>query len=448
MPKKILIANRGEIAVRIIRTCKELGLGTVVIHSTADSGSLATKLADESICVGGPFSKDSYLNVPSIVSAATLTGCDAIHPGYGFLSEKPILPELCSQIGITFIGPSADSMRTLGDKEHAKKLARDLGLPTIPGSSDPVTDFNEALKEAEKIGFPILLKAAAGGGGRGMRVVRDLSGFEQEFRFAQQEVESAFSDNRILIEKFFPKAKHLEVQILGDLHGNYYALGLRECSAQRRFQKIIEEALPYRIEKSKQDLIAKDALKLAKHINYHSLGTVEFLYDCEQRKHYFLEVNTRVQVEHPVTEELFRLDLVRLQILAAFGEEIKLSKDQLQPRGHTIEARVNAEDSVNLLPQSGKVNFFHQPSGFGVRVDTFLFSDCFVPPYYDSLIAKVICWGEDRNIAISRLKRALEELVVSGIQTNQQLLLKMIEHESFISGEYDINFVNFIISES
>ncbi|MCX7952114.1 MAG: ATP-grasp domain-containing protein, partial [Deltaproteobacteria bacterium] len=317
--KKILIANRGEIAVRIIRACKELGIKTVAVYSTADSDSLHIKLADESVCIGGPFPRESYLNVMAIISAAKLTGCDALHPGYGFLSEKQVLPELCQELGITFIGPRSDVIKELGDKDKAKQLAKKTGIPTVPGAESGVENVEEAYDIACSIGFPVLIKAVAGGGGRGMRIVYEKSEFKEQFSNAQQEVLSAFGDPNVLVEKYIPRAKHIEVQILGDLHGNYVHFGLRECSVQRRFQKIIEEALPHLVSREIQETVARDALKLVRSLGYHCLGTVEFIYDCDDQKHYFLEVNTRIQVEHPITEEITGRDLVKLQIMAGAG---------------------------------------------------------------------------------------------------------------------------------
>lgn len=446
--RKVLVANRGEIAVRIIRACRELGIKTVAVHSTADTGMLHTKLADESVCIGGPFPKDSYLNVMAITSAAKLTGCDAIHPGYGFLSEKPILAELCDELEITFIGPRSEVIRELGDKDRAKRVAKSVNIPTVPGSEEPVENVDQAFDIARDIGFPVLLKACAGGGGRGMRIVESESDFKEQFSNAQQEVISAFGDPHIIIEKYISKAKHIEVQILGDLHGNFLHFGLRECSAQRRFQKVIEEALPPTIPDDVQGEIADQALKLCKHLAYHCLGTVEFIYDCDEEKYYFLEVNTRIQVEHPVSEEVARVDLVKLQILAAQGDKITLKQDDIKFTGHAIELRVNAEDSVNLLPQAGQIEFYHQPSGFGIRVDSYLHTGAQVSPYYDSMVAKIICWERDRQSCIAKSLAALNEMVVVGVQTNQGFLRQILLSEEFQNGSYTTNLVSSILQDS
>ncbi|MCS6961538.1 MAG: acetyl-CoA carboxylase biotin carboxylase subunit [Deltaproteobacteria bacterium] len=444
--KKILIANRGEIAVRIIRACKELGIKTVAVYSTADSDSLHIKLADESVCIGGPFPRESYLNVMAIISAAKLTGCDALHPGYGFLSEKQVLPELCQELGITFIGPRSDVIKELGDKDKAKQLAKKTGIPTVPGAESGVENVEEAYDIACSIGFPVLIKAVAGGGGRGMRIVYEKSEFKEQFSNAQQEVLSAFGDPNVLVEKYIPRAKHIEVQILGDLHGNYVHFGLRECSVQRRFQKIIEEALPHLVSREIQETVARDALKLVRSLGYHCLGTVEFIYDCDDQKHYFLEVNTRIQVEHPITEEITGRDLVKLQIMAGAGAKLPLSQKDITFNGHAIELRVNAEDSVNLLPQSGKVHFYHQPSGFGVRVDSCLFSGAFVSPYYDSLLGKIILWAEDRDQCLKKALWALNEMAVVGVETNQKFIEKILCNEEFVRGTYTTTLVDNLLS--
>ncbi len=439
--KKLLIANRGEIAVRIIRTARELGIKTVAVYSKADEEALHVKLADESVCIGPAFPKDSYLNAMAIMSAATLTGCDALHPGYGFLSEKTILPELCEKLGITFIGPNANVIKSLGDKDEAKLIAKKAKIPVVPGSEKAVESYQEGLEIANYIGFPVLIKACAGGGGRGMRVVYDKGGFKEEFFNAQQEALSSFGDGSLLVEKYIPNAKHIEVQILGAADGSCIHFALRECSVQRRFQKLIEEALPYTLSKTLIDRISSDAVKLAKKIGYDSLGTVEFLYDCDTEKHYFLEVNTRIQVEHPVTEEICRFDLVKIQILTAAEKTLPLKQNDIKFRGHAIEARVTAEDPINHLPQSGRVQFYHQPSGFGVRVDSFLYSGCSVPPYYDSMIAKIICWAESRHDCIQKLLSSLSELVVVGIVTNQEFLKSIILSSEFQSGNYTTKLI-------
>lgn len=439
--RKLLVANRGEIAVRIIRAARELGINTVAVYSKADEGALHVKLAHESVCIGSAFSKDSYLNAMAIMSAATLTGCDALHPGYGFLSEKTILPELCEKFGIAFIGPKAEVIKMLGDKDEAKTIARSIGIPTVPGSNNPVETYQEGLELANQIGFPVIIKACAGGGGRGMRIVYEKSSFKEQFLNAQQEALTSFGDGSLLVEKYISKAKHIEVQILGASDGSVIHFGLRECSIQRRFQKIIEEALPPTLTKDILEKISNDAIKLAKKINYTSLGTVEFIFDCDERKHYFLEVNTRIQVEHPVTEEITGMDLVKLQILNSCEKSLKIKQSDIKFQGHAIEARVNAEDPVNQLPQSGRIEFFHQPSGFRVRVDSFVYSGCVIPPYYDSLIAKVICWGRDREESIHKLISALTEMVVVGIPTNQEFLKEILLSQEFQDGTYTTKFI-------
>jgi acetyl-CoA carboxylase biotin carboxylase subunit len=434
MFRKILIANRGEIAVRIIRTCRELGIKTVAVYSKADRDSLHVYLADEAVCIGGPAPQESYLNIPAIIAAAELTGADAIHPGYGFLSENPGFAEICNACGIKFIGPSPETMVLMGDKAKAREVAIEAGIPVVPGS--PVMkNAKEALEYARGIGFPVLVKAAHGGGGRGMRLIEGKEDAETLIVTAMAEAEAAFGSGEVYIEKFIEKPRHIEVQILADSYGNVVTFGERECSIQRRHQKIVEESPSPFVGQELREKLSKAAVKLARHINYEGAGTVEFLVD-EKGNFYFIEMNTRIQVEHPVTEMVSGKDLIAYQIKVAAGERLDLN--QVKLHGHAIEFRINCEDyEKDFRPSPGRIDKLLLPGGFGVRVDTYIYEGYEVPVYYDSILGKLIVWGESREEAIERGKRALSEFVIGGnLKTLIPLHMKILEDESFLTGNY------------
>jgi acetyl-CoA carboxylase biotin carboxylase subunit len=445
MFKKILIANRGEIAIRIIRACKELGIGTVAVHSTADENSLHVRFADESVCIGPPASAKSYLNIPAIISAAEITGADAIHPGYGFLAENANFAEICGSCRIKFLGPTAEHIRQMGDKAAARELAKKAGVPVIPGSEGKLLSVEDALANAAAIGYPLILKAAAGGGGRGMRVVRSDVELRGAFEVVRSEAASAFGDPDVYIEKFIEKPKHIEIQIMADAHGNTLHLGERECSMQRRHQKLVEEAPSPSLDRETRDAIAAHALTLARGIRYESLGTIEFLFDG--RNYYFIEMNTRIQVEHTVTEAITGLDLVKEQIRIAAGEPLRFKQEDIRFHGHSIECRVNAEDPFKFTPSPGAITGLNIPGGPGVRVDTALYSDAVVQPYYESLVAKLIVHGIDRAEAMAKMVRALSEFHIAGIKTTIPLLVKIMESDEFKTGHYFTNTMERIISE-
>jgi acetyl-CoA carboxylase, biotin carboxylase subunit len=440
MFNKVLIANRGEIALRIILACKELGIRTVAVFSEADRHSLPVRFADEEVCIGPPESIGSYLNIPNIISAAEVTGADAIHPGYGFLSENANFAEICETCHIKFIGPSPHAIRMMGDKAMARKIAAEAGVPIIPGSEGVIETEEDALRIAEQLGFPVILKAAAGGGGKGMRVVHNSGELSTAFRMAQREAQNTFGASEIYLEKYLERPRHIEFQILADEQGNMIHLGERECSIQRRHQKILEEAPSTRLDPDLRNRMGEAALKVARAVNYWNAGTVEFLVDRHGR-FYFLEMNTRVQVEHPVTEMITSLDLIFLQIRIAAGRELAIKQEQVEIRGHSIECRINAEDPGNFMPSPGRITAFHTPSGPGVRVDTAAYAEGVISPYYDSMIAKVIVHSPTRKAAISRMRRALEMMIVEGIKTNIPLHHKILQDEDFINGNYDTNFM-------
>ncbi|MCX7947111.1 MAG: acetyl-CoA carboxylase biotin carboxylase subunit [candidate division WOR-3 bacterium] len=447
MIKRVLIANRGEIAVRIIYALKELGIESVAVYSEADENSLHVMLANYAIRIGPPASKSSYLNMKNIISAAEISGADAIHPGYGFLAENPEFAEMCRDHNITFIGPPPEAIRAMGDKIEAKRIMKKAGVPVVPGSDDPISSLEEGLSIAKEIGFPIIIKAAAGGGGRGMRLVRDESEFTNAFLSASNEALNAFGDARVYIEKYLEKPRHIEIQLLGDMHGNMVYLGERECSIQRRHQKIIEEALSPALSEEKRRWLGEVAVKGAKAIGYYSAGTMEFLMDKDGNI-YFIEMNTRIQVEHPVSEMITGIDIVKEMILIAMGEKLRYKQEDIKFNGHSIEARITAEDPErNFTPTAGKIDFVHKPGGPGIRVDSHIYSGYSIPPYYDSLIAKLIVWDKDRISAISRLKRALEEFVIrgEGIKTTIPLHLKIIEDERFKKGDIHTGFIESIL---
>ncbi len=433
--KKVLIANRGEIAVRVLRACHELGIRTVAVHSTADTEALHVKLANESVCIGPPIATESYLNISAIISAAVSTGAEAIHPGYGFLSENGNFAEICGQCGITFIGPTVRNMRTMGDKARARQMAQKHDVPIIPGSDGAGTDPHAALLEAEKLGFPVLIKASAGGGGRGMKIVNDPKDFVRSFEQSMREVEAAFNDPNVYVEKFIPKARHIEVQIIGDRFHNVVHLGERDCSIQRRYQKLIEESPAINIKPETRAKMHECAVRLAKAMNYINAGTMEFLLDPRDESFYFIEMNTRLQVEHPVTEMVTNTDIVKEQLWVAAGRELSFSQDSIRTVGHAIEARINAEDPVTLMPSPGQINGFHTPGGPGIRVDSALYDRYKVPPNYDSLIAKIIAFGKTRDEAIRKLLVALDEFIIGGIKTNMDLHRRVLSNPAFQAGD-------------
>jgi len=441
--KKILIANRGEIALRIIRTCKELGIKTVAVYSEADRYSLHVRFADEAVCIGPGPSKDSYLNIPRIIAAAEITNAEAIHPCYGFLAENAMFAEICESSGIKFIGPTPDAIEAMGDKALAKETMRKAGVPVIPGSDGVVETLEEAREIANEIGYPIMLKAAAGGGGKGMRMVNDESELENAWQTARAEAEAAFGNPAVYIEKFIERPRHIEIQILADEYGNVIHLGERDCSIQRRHQKLVEESPSPIVTPGLREAMGQAAVKGAKSVKYRNAGTIEFLVD-KNGNFYFMEMNTRIQVEHPVTEMVYGIDIVREQIRIAAGEKLNIKQRQLKPNGHAIECRINAEDSYNgFRPSPGKITGLHFPGGFGIRVDSHIYQDYVVPPYYDSLIAKLIAHGRTRDEAIARMLRALEEFVIEGIHTTIPFHIKLLNSPEFRSGvDYDTKFVD------
>jgi acetyl-CoA carboxylase biotin carboxylase subunit len=439
MFSKILIANRGEIALRIIRAARELGIKTVAVFSECDRTALHTILADEKICIGPAKASESYLNVPNILSAADITKADAIHPGYGFLAENPRFAEICESSGISFIGPPAHLIKLLGNKSEARQEMRGAKLPVIPGSDKVIEDLAEAKKTAKKIDFPVILKAAAGGGGKGMRIARSQAQLEEQFTLAQTEARAAFNDASIYIEKYMPNARHIEIQVIGDQKGNVRALGERECSIQRKHQKIIEETpSPFVDERLRRKMI-KATEDAARNIGYQSLGTFEFLVD-EKERFFFMEANTRVQVEHPITEMVYNIDLVKEQISVAAGEELTL-KDDLEMRGHSIECRINAEDPATFSPSPGTIDFLIFPGGQGIRVDSAAYHGWRIPPDYDSLVAKVVALASSRLLAIRKLQSALELTTIVGIKTNLPLHISILSDSDFLEGRYDTRFM-------
>ena len=441
MIKKILIANRGEIAVRVIRACKELEIATVAVHSTADNESMHVRLADESICIGSQKAQDSYLNIPSLISAIEITGADAVHPGYGFLSENYKFAEILEQHKIKFIGPSSELIRKMGDKIEAKKIAKSLGLPIVSGSETGIKDISEAIKISKEIGFPVLIKAAGGGGGKGMRIVHSEDKLEENIKIAQTEAKKFFNNEEVFIEKFFENPRHIEVQILSDGKDNTVHLGERDCSVQRRYQKIIEESPCPVINDEQRKYLLDVSVNAISKLGYEGAGTLEFIYD--KGKFYFLEMNTRLQVEHPVTEEVTGIDLVKRQIEIASTGKLNLQQKDITFFGHAIECRINAEDpSKDFLPSAGTIKTYNQPSGPGTRVDSCVFQGCKIPPYYDSLVAKLICHGRDRASAISILKRSLDEFVIEGVSTTIDLHKKILRNEDFINSKYDVNWLS------
>lgn len=436
---KILIANRGEIALRVIRACREMGIASVAVHSTADADAMHVRMADESVCIGPNPSSESYLSIPAIVAACEITGAQAIHPGYGFLSENATFVQVLEDHGITFIGPKAEHIRIMGDKITAKDTAKKLGIPVVPGSDGGVPDFEAAKKAAAEMGYPVIIKATAGGGGRGMKVAQSEAELEIAFRTARSEAKAAFGNDEVYMEKYLQRPRHIEVQIFGDGRGRAVHLGERDCSLQRRHQKVFEEAPGPCITPEQRARIGGICAKAMGELGYSGAGTIEFLY--EDGEFYFIEMNTRLQVEHPVTEGIFDVDLVREQIRVAAGEEMEFTQENLQIRGHAIEVRINAEKLPNFAPCPGKITQYHAPGGLGVRIDSALYDGYKIPPYYDSLIGKLIVHGRDRNEALARLNRALGELIVDGVDTTIPLFRQLLEEPDILKGDYSIHWL-------
>lgn len=442
MIKKLLIANRGEIAVRIIRACRELGIETVAVYSEADKDALHVQMADEAFCIGPKASKDSYLNVTNIVSVAKLTGTDAIHPGYGFLAENADFAELCEEVNVTFVGPSADAISKMGTKDVARETMKQAGVPIVPGSQGIIENVEEAVSLANEIGYPVIIKATAGGGGKGIRVARTEEELINGIKITQQEAATAFGNPGVYIEKYIEDFRHVEIQVLADNYGNTIHLGERDCSIQRRLQKLLEESPSPALDSEIREQMGDAAVKAAKAVGYTGAGTVEFIYDYNEQRYYFMEMNTRIQVEHPVTEMVTGTDLIKEQIKVASGMELSLKQEDVEFEGWAIECRINAENpSKNFMPSPGEIKMYLPPGGLGVRVDSAAYPGYSIPPYYDSMIAKVITFGKTRDEAIARMKRALSEFVIEGIETTIPFHLKLLEHETFVSGEFNTKFL-------
>lgn len=441
MFKKILIANRGEIAVRIIRACREMGILTVAVCSEADREALHAQLADETICIGPAAAKDSYLNMESIISATLVSGAEAIHPGFGFLSENSKFVRMCNQCNITFIGPSADTMDRMGNKSEARNTMMKAGVPVVPGTKEPIYDGMVGIELAKEIGYPIMIKASAGGGGKGMRVAESEEEFLEKFETAQREAVNGFGDNTMYLERYVKNPRHVEIQVLADQKGNTIYLGERDCSIQRRHQKMIEEAPSIAIDETLRKKMGEAAVKAAKATGYYSAGTIEFLLD-QNNEFYFMEMNTRIQVEHPVTEMITGVDLIKEQIKIAAGETLALRQEDVRISGHAIECRINAEDpDKNFMPCPGTVNYIHFPGGKGIRVDSALYAGCTIPPYYDSMVAKLIVHDETRELAIKKMRSALGELIVQGVKTNLDYQYEILNDEEYVKGNVDTGFI-------
>jgi len=436
---KVLIANRGEIALRVHRACKELGLATVAVHSTADADALHVRLADESVCIGPPSPRESYLNIPAIISAAEITNADAIHPGYGFLSENARFAEIVAAHNITFIGPDAEHIRVMGDKIAAKVAMEEVGIPLVPGSKGSLKSVDEARKAAREIGYPVLVKAAAGGGGRGMKLAESDDKIEEAMNTAQAEARAAFGDDSVYLEKYLVRPRHIEIQIIADKHGNVAQLGERDCSLQRRHQKVLEEALSPALDTKTRNEIGEIARAAIAKLGYLGAGTIEFLY--EGGKFYFIEMNTRIQVEHPITEQVTRIDLIREQIRVAAGKPLSFRQEDVTYRGHAIECRINAEDPRTFKPSPGEITYFHAPGGPGVRFDSAIYSGYRIPPFYDSMVGKLIVFGDDRAHCIARLRRSLKEMALTGIETTIPLFIDLLEEPDFNTGDYHIHWL-------
>jgi acetyl-CoA carboxylase, biotin carboxylase subunit len=439
MFEKILIANRGEIALRILRAAKELGIATVAVHSTADEEAMHVKLADESVCIGPPPARDSYLNIPALLAACEITGADAVHPGYGFLSENAKFAEILADHNIAFIGPSAEHIRIMGDKIEAKRTARALGIPCVPGSEGGITDDDEAMRVASEIGFPVLVKAAAGGGGRGMKVARTAEDLSEALSTARAEAKAAFGDDAVYLEKYLEKPRHIEIQILGDGKGEAVHVGERDCSLQRRHQKVLEETPSPALNQDERNRIGEICAEAMRKLKYSGAGTIEFLY--ENGEFYFIEMNTRIQVEHPITEMISGLDLLVEQIKIASGAPLAYKQSDLELRGHSIECRINAEHPATFRPSPGKILYYHPPGGVGVRVDSAVYQGYVIPPNYDSLVGKLIVQGRTRNEALMRLRRALDEFIVDGIDTTLPLFRALVRNADIQDGAYDIHWL-------
>jgi acetyl-CoA carboxylase, biotin carboxylase subunit len=444
MFKKVLIANRGEIALRVIRACREMGLESVAVHSTADADALHVKFADQAVCIGPPPSQKSYLNVPMIIAAAEVTGADAVHPGYGFLSENADFAEVCRKCGLTWIGPPPDAMRLMGDKIRARAAMSAAGVPTLPGSTG-LHDEAQLLEATDRIGFPVILKAAAGGGGRGMKIVWDKEKLLDAWATGRTEAQAAFGNPEMYMERYCQKPRHIEIQVVADKHGHYAHLGERECSIQRRHQKVLEESPSAVLPEDTRQKLTEASVRAIAAIGYHNVGTMEYLLDADGQ-FYFMEMNTRLQVEHPVTELVTGIDLVREQIRIAAGEPLSFT-DERRARGHAIELRVNAEDPSTFAPWPGKITALHMPGGLGVRVDTHVYAGYIVPPNYDSLLAKVIVHDVDRMAALRRARRCLDEMVIEGIRTNIPFLRRIINHPDFLRGDFDTGFVGRLLAQ-
>jgi acetyl-CoA carboxylase biotin carboxylase subunit len=440
---KVLIANRGEIALRILRACRDMGIRTVAVHSTADHDAMHVRLADESVCIGPPAARDSYRNKAAVIAAATITNADAIHPGYGFLSENADFAQMVEDHGIAFIGPTPDHIRMMGDKIAAKVAASGAGLPCVPGSDGALGSEAEAMDAAKRIGFPVLIKAAAGGGGKGMKVARTADELASAVRLARAEAQAAFGDGALYLEKYLEKPRHIEVQILADHHGGVVHLGERDCSLQRRHQKLLEEAPSPVLDAAARGRIGAQAVEAIKRLGYRNAGTLEFLW--ADGNFYFIEMNTRLQVEHPITEAITGIDIVCDQIRIAAGEKLGYGQSDVRISGHAIECRINAEDPATFAPSPGRVGRYHPPGGPGVRVDSGLFADCTVPPHYDSLVAKLIVHGRDRKECLMRLKRALSEFVIDGIRTTLPLHARLLDNEQFLAGAYDVHWLEHFV---
>lgn len=445
--RKILIANRGEIALRVIRACKQLGISTVAVYSTADEKSLHVKLADEAVCIGPPQSKQSYLNIAAVLSAADITEADAIHPGYGFLSENAEFARLCRECKITFIGPTPENIEAMGEKTRARKYAKEAGVPMLPGTIDPVADVDEAVSEAERIGYPVILKAAAGGGGRGIHIVRSSSQIRENFDRMCSEAGAAFGNPSMYVEKFCENPRHVEIQVLCDKYGNRLFLGERDCTIQRRHQKLIEEAPSPVVTPELREEMGRAAIALCNLVNYESVGTVEFLVDSN-RQFYFMEMNTRIQVEHPVTEMVTGVDLIQEQIRVAAGEKLTLKQSDIRINSHSIECRINAEDPRTFAPSPGLITALHVPGGFGVRNDSFIYDQYRVVPFYDSMIGKLIVHAESRDAAILKMRQALDEYIVEGIKTNIAMHKKILASKQFSEADYDTHFLEEFLAKS
>ena len=439
MVSKVLIANRGEIALRVIRACQEMGIATVAVHSTADEKAMHVRLADESVCLGPPAAKDSYLNIAAIVSACEITGADAVHPGYGFLSENAKFVDVLDAHHITFIGPTGDHIRLMGDKITAKDKVKELGIPVVPGSDGEVLTVEDAIKVGQDIGYPVLVKASSGGGGRGMKIARNDTEMKEAFSTARSEAKAAFGDDAVYIEKFLEKPRHIEIQVIADTHGNVAHLGERDCSLQRRHQKVFEEAPSTVLDDAAREDIGKIVSTAIKNLGYRGVGTVEFLY--EDGKFYFIEMNTRLQVEHPVTEMITGLDLVREQIRIASGEKLNFTQADIEFQGHAVECRINAENAKTFTPSPGLISHYHAPGGLGIRMDSAAYGGYSIPPHYDSLIGKLIIYGRDRDECLMRMKRALNELVIDGIESTIPLFEELLEAEAFNTADYDIHWL-------